>query len=38
MSVKERLKKMLTERGLFDKQAEEVLQEAIPEIRKGLGI
>lgn len=32
MTTKERLKKMLTDYGMFDNQADEVLAEAIPQI------
>ena len=32
MTTKEKLKAMLTERGMFDDQADEVLKEAIPQI------
>ena len=32
MTTKEKLKKMLTDRGMFDDQADEVLKEAIPQI------
>ncbi len=30
MTTKEKLKKMLTDRGMFDDQADEVLTEVIP--------
>ncbi len=32
MTTKERLKKMLTDRGMFDSQADAVLKEVIPQI------
>lgn len=32
MTTKERLKKMLTDHGMFDNQADAVLEEAIPKI------
>jgi hypothetical protein len=32
VTTKEKLKKMLTDRGMFDNQADEVLKEAIPKI------
>ena len=32
MTAKEKLKKMLVERGMFDNQADAVLEEAIPAI------
>lgn len=32
MTIKEKLKKMLTDRGMFDNQADDVLKEAIPQI------
>lgn len=32
MTVKDKLKEMLTSRGMFDTQADNVLQEAIPNI------
>lgn len=32
MTTKERLKKMLTDRGMFDDQADAILEEAIPKI------
>jgi len=34
MTTRERLKGMLTERGMFDENADEVLKEAIPRIEK----
>ncbi|MFH1677785.1 MAG: hypothetical protein ABH888_03170 [Patescibacteria group bacterium] len=32
MTTKEKLRKMLTDRGMSDNQADEVLKEAIPQI------
>ncbi len=32
MTTKERLKKMLTDKGMFDSQANAILREAIPKI------